>query len=320
MSERSASLPRSLFGQDSTAEEVTAGLDLTGKTALVTGCSAGIGYETMRVLVMRGALVYGVGRSMEKTQRACGAVSASGAKGNALPFICEQADFSSVAACADAVKKLGTPVDILICNAGVYSLPKLELAEGLEKQFVINHLSHFILVNRLLGLVQSAPRGRIVVVASAAAYVHAPEAGIEFDNLSGQRYYDAGKMYGQSKLANVLFARELAHRLSGTRATANSLDPGWVMTETMREQWVRNHLDPEDAKVQIGERWVSAKSPEQGAATTCYVATHPSLEGVSGEYFADNQMPIPPKNLRDDAMAKKLWAVSEEFTRPHLIQ
>jgi len=95
---------------------------------------------------------------------------------------------------------------VLICNAGIYWFPQLELAEGLEKQFVVNHLGHFILVNRLLDKVKSARQGRIVVVGSGP-YAEAPEAGIEFDNLSGQRYYDFRKMYGQSKLANGLFVR-----------------------------------------------------------------------------------------------------------------
>jgi NAD(P)-dependent dehydrogenase (short-subunit alcohol dehydrogenase family) len=303
---------RKPFGKDTTAEEVTAGLSLTGKTVLIAGSTSGIGYETMRVLVMRGAHVYGLGRSIEQAEKACAAATASGVKGTATPFACEQTDFSSVVACAEAVRKLQAPIDVLICNAGVYHVPKLELAEGLEKHFVINHLSHFILVNRLIDRVKSAKQGRIVVVGSDAAFKTVPEAGIEFDNLSGQHSYDPFKTYGQSKLANGLFARELAHRLLGTHTTSNVLHPGWVMTNTMHDLVVSWHLDPEEAKK-------AAKTPEQGAATVCYVATDPALRKVSGEYFEDCKITIPGGHMRDDAMAAKLWAVSEELTRAYLI-
>lgn len=301
--------PRSPFGSRSTAEEVTAGLDLTGKTALITGCNAGIGYEAMRVLAMRGAHVYGLARNMEKAERACAEAIEPGVKGKATPFACEQTDFASVAACADAVRKLGTPIDMLICNAGVYFIPKLELAQGLEKHFVINHLSHFILVNRLLDPVKAAPQGRIVVVGSDA-YKFGPEAGIEFDNLAGQRYYDPAKMYGQSKLANGLFARELARRLAKTPVTANVVHPGWVMTETMQKMLEPRHMDPRQLE--------KAKTTEQGAATVCYAAASPALARVSGEYFEDCNVAIPGGHMRDEAMAKKLWTVSTELTREYL--
>ena len=301
--------PRSPFGYRSTAEDVTQGTDLTGKIALITGCNAGIGYETMRVLVMRGAHVYGLARNVEKAQRACAEATPEGVKGKATPFACEHTDFSSVVACADAVSKAGAPIDMFICNAGVYFIPKLELVHGVEKHFVINHLSHFILVNRLLGQVKAAPQGRIVVVGSDA-YKFGPEAGVEFDNLAGQRYYDPAKMYGQSKLANGLFVRELARRLEDTTATANVVHPGWVMTQTMHQMVTERKLDPEQAR--------KAKTPEEGASTVCYVATNPAVAKVSGEYFEDCNSVVPGGRMRDDAMARKLWTVSEELTHDYL--
>jgi NAD(P)-dependent dehydrogenase (short-subunit alcohol dehydrogenase family) len=301
------------FDDCSTAEEVTAGLNLTGKIALITGCNAGIGYETMRALVMRGAHVYGLARTLEKAERACAAVGRSDAQGKATPFACEQTDFSSVVACADSVHRLGAPIDILICNAGVYFLRNLELEHGLEKHFVVNHLSHFILVNRLLSLIKSARQGRIVVVGSRA-YSEAPKGGIDFDNLSGWRYYRYGEMYGQSKLANGLFARELARRLSGTRITANVVHPGLVMTETMQ-----NFLQSQPLYGRIYV-WLThhPKTPERGAATLCYAATSSALENVTGAYLEDCGVVIPGGHMRDDAMATKLWAVSEELTRAYL--
>src|ERR1700683_2347612 len=148
------------FGKQSTAEEVTAGMDLSGKTALITGCSSGIGQETLRVLVLRGAQVYGLAPTLEKAENGCAAARAPGVTGSATPFACDHADFSSIVACSDAVQKLRKPIDMLICNAGV-NLQRLEQVNGIEKDFVINHLGHFILVNRLLRLVKAAPQGRI---------------------------------------------------------------------------------------------------------------------------------------------------------------
>lgn len=304
-------LPPSGFNQDSTAEEVTAGLDLSGKTILITGCNAGIGYETMRVLVLRGALVYGLARNMEKATEACSSVQGKGIKGSAIPFACEQTDFSSVVACSESVRKRGSPIDVLICNAGVYLVPQLQLAEGLELQFVVNHLSHFLLVNRLLDRVKSAKQGRVVVVGSES-YAQAPEGGIDFDNLSGQKGYDSDQMYGQSKLANGLFARELARKLSRTRTTSNVLSPGWVMTKKNVELLTQKipNFDPNHTR--------GTKTPEQGAATTCYVSTSPSLAKVSGQYFSDCNLLIPKGYMRDDALAAKLWTVSEQLTRAYL--
>src|SRR5580698_3079894 len=170
------------FDGKSTAEEVTAGLDLRGRTALITGCSSGIGQETLRVLVLRGARVYGLAPTLAKAESGCAAARTTQAKGTAIALACDHTDFPSIVGCADAVRKLGTPLDMFICNAGI-NLQRLERVNGIEKDFVVNHLGHFILVNRLLGLVEKAQQGRIIVVGSGAS-VYA-SAGIEFDNLSG---------------------------------------------------------------------------------------------------------------------------------------
>ncbi|MEQ9568452.1 MAG: SDR family NAD(P)-dependent oxidoreductase, partial [Pseudomonadales bacterium] len=138
-------------------------------------------------------------------------------------------DFDAVVDLADNVRAMNTPFDILICNAGILGRSKLESIKGIEKQFAVNHLSHFILVNRLLDQVKAASKGRVVIVASDAHVTTLP-GGIAFDNLSGERGYSALKFYGQSKLANLLTARELGRRLSGSETTANALHPGFVNT------------------------------------------------------------------------------------------
>ena len=206
-------VPIGPFGADSTAEEVTEGLDLTGLTAVVTGANSGIGHETMRVLALRGAHVIGTGRTMEKARTACDSVA-----GHTTPMVLELTDFDSVVACVEQIQKLDVPIDMLICNAGIMALPELELVYGLEKQFVTNHLGHFILVNGLIDSVIAAPQGRVVMLASGASTRRAPPQGIRFDNLSGQVDYDPDEAYGVSKLSNVLFARELATAITADRS------------------------------------------------------------------------------------------------------
>jgi len=299
-------VPTSPFNADSTAEEVTAGLDLTGQTILVTGVNSGIGYETMRVLAMRGAHVLGTARSQEKAVTACNSVD-----GKTTPLVCELTDYEGVVACAENAKSIGEPIDAVICNAGIMAIPELEQVDGVEKHFAVNHLGHFILVNQLLESVQSAEQGRIVML-SSFGHENAHEDGIEFDNLSGERDYDPRRAYGQSKLANILFARELSNRLTGSAATANTVDPGMVDTRINRNfgpfmMFIAKTIGP-----------FFFKTVPEGASTTCYVATHPSLEKVSGHYFVDCEAATPGENALNDEMAAKLWDVSVDLTKDYL--
>ncbi|MCB1733097.1 MAG: SDR family NAD(P)-dependent oxidoreductase, partial [Halieaceae bacterium] len=140
------SLPVGPFGADSTAEQVTEGLDLSGKTALVTGCNSGIGYECMRVLALRGAHVIGTGRTLDKARVACASVA-----GNTTPVALELSDFQSAAACAQTVAGMGTGLDMLILNAGIGSFTEFDLIYGIEKIFVVNYLGHVVLAENLLG-------------------------------------------------------------------------------------------------------------------------------------------------------------------------
>ena len=307
---RPPGVPVGPFGRDSTAEEVTAGLSLAGRTALVTGATSGLGFETARVLALRGAQVLVTGRSLEKAKAACAALP-----GRTTPIALELERWDTVAAAADLVRALGLPIDILVCNAGIMALPTLEQVYGLEKQFVVNHLGHFILVHRLLSQVKAARQGRVVVV-SSAAYRWAPPAGIEFDNLSGERGYDPEKMYGQSKLANGLMSLGLARRLraEGVAATANSLHPGVIPTELGR------HLPAWKRAAAGVAGWTFMKDVPQGAATGCYVATAPALAGVSGYHFEDcgPVVPAPGKHMDDIDLAERLWARSGSLVKEYL--
>ena len=294
-------VPMSNFDARSTAEDVTAGLDLSGKAIVVTGCNSGIGFETMRVLALRGAHVIGTGRTAAKAENACARV-----EGRATPAVLELADWDSIVSCARDISRQFDAVDALICNAGVMGLPQLEQVHGIEKQFAVNHLGHFILTVNLLEALKAAPQSRVVVV-SSQLHAQAPEGGIQFDNLSGDGGYHPFQAYGHSKLANGLFALELARRLKGTTVTANALHPGVIKTNLVR------HMS---AEVQAGD-W-DDRNVAQGAATSCYVATSPQLAGVSGHYFSDCNPATPSDHMLDEAMAARLWAVSEDLTRAYL--
>jgi NAD(P)-dependent dehydrogenase (short-subunit alcohol dehydrogenase family) len=298
--------PKSPFDEDSTAEEVTEGLDLSGQTIAITGANSGLGYETMRVLAMRGAHVIGIARTQAKADKACASI-----EGKTTPMFLDLADWDSVVACADRIKGLNIPLDGLITNAGIMALEELELVNGVEKQFAVNHLGHFILINQLQETVLAADQGRFTILSSLAH--RRAENGIEFDNLDGSKHYDAWTAYGVSKLSNALCARELARRISHTEATANSVHPGVINTNLGKHlpQWQQT------AGKYLG--WMFMKTIPEGAATQSYVATNPDLVGVRGFYFADcqvNEGETP--YVYDDAMAAKLWDVSVELTRDYL--
>ncbi len=293
--------PDSAFGKRSTAEEATAGLDLAGRTALVTGCNSGLGFETMRVLALRGAHVIGAARTLDKAERACAQV-----KGRTTPLAVELTDLPGIVAAADRVAGMGVALDMLILNAGIMQLPELQVVNGVERQFAVNHVGHFLLTLRLLEQVVAADAGRVVVV-SSGAHRWAPQ-GIRFDNLDGAQDYDPREAYGVSKTANGLFSRELARRLASTGATSNSLHPGVIPTNLSRHLPDRNY-DMSNPRF---------KTIPEGTATQCYVACHPELAGVTGFYFDDCNPAVPNEHMQDDAMAAQLWAVSEELVGDYL--
>jgi WW domain-containing oxidoreductase len=290
------------FGYGSTAEEVTKGVSLAGKTYLVTGCNSGLGLETMRVLGLRGARVIGAARSLDKANVAAAQVS-----GKAEGVACELADPASVRACVETVKQKGVTLDGIIANAGIMALPKLNQAHGYELQFFTNHVGHFILVTGLLD--RLAPDGRVVML-SSAAHLAAPKGGIEFDNLSGAKGYKSWVAYGQSKIANLLFAKELARRFAGTMQTANAVHPGVINTNLGRHLGIPAFVET------VGYGVANAlflKTIPQGAATQCYVAVNPAAATISGQYFADSNVKKPRADAEDGELAKKLWDVSEEI-------
>ncbi|MBX2802799.1 MAG: SDR family NAD(P)-dependent oxidoreductase [Myxococcales bacterium] len=287
------------FGYNSSAEDVTAGLDLSGKTYLVTGSNSGLGLETMRVLAMRGARVLGCARTQEKADAACASVS-----GDAVGVACELSEPDSVRASVEAVKALGHPLDGIVANAGIMALPTREKKHGLEMQFLTNHVGHHILITGLLD--ELTEDGRVVML-SSSAHRGPYRQGIRFDDLSGDEHYSAWGAYGQSKLANVLFATGLAKRLPEGQ-TANAVHPGVIATNLGR------HMPaPMRALLNTVAPVAFLKNVGQGAATQTYVATHPSLSGVTGRYFEDCNEARPSAFGRDEAMVERLWETTESL-------
>jgi WW domain-containing oxidoreductase len=256
--------------------------------------------ETLRVLSLRGARVIAAARTLDKARTATFDVSRT-----SLPVACELSDPGSVTACVQEVKNQTDKLDAIVCNAGIMALPQLLQISGYEAQFFTNHIGHFILVTGLLD--HLADLGRVVML-SSDAHRTAPAEGVQFDNLSGDKGYQAWRAYGQSKLANLLFAKELARRLPKVGQSANAVHPGVIKTKLQRSmpklaQRAMQLLEP-----------VFLKTIEQGAATQCYVAVHPGAT-QSGEYFADCNVKKPRSAARDPALALRLWEVSERIAR-----
>jgi len=289
------------FGAGSTAEEVTRGLQLEGKTVLITGSTSGIGLETARVLALRGASVIATARNSD---RAAGVARTFGA--DATGLACDLADPASIRACVSEIKRSNIRLDAIICNAGIMTAFGLELVHGYESQFFVNHVGHFILVTGLLDVL--ADRARIVMV-SSEAHRFAPRGGIDFDNLRGARSSLPMRGYCRSKFANLVFAKELARRLAGSGQTANAVHPGFVAaTDIFRSL----------ALAQIGRAYwprimtaLVAKTIPEGAATSCYAAASPSLASVSGQYVVDCNIAKPRADADDPALAARLWELSE---------
>jgi len=260
------------FGETTTAAEVVDGIDLTGRTALVTGVSAGLGVETARALRSAGARVVGAARDLDK---ASSALASAGVEGVELVEL-DLADLDSVRACAKTVVSSYDGLDLLINNAGVMAPPLMRTAQGFELQLGTNHLGHFVLTQGVEPLLR--PGARVVNVSSRGHL----RSGMRWDDphFRDESSYDKWVAYGQSKTANVLFTLELERRVAPSGVHAYALHPGVILTELGR------HLTPEDG-AGLAKRLPVFKTVEQGAATTLYAAVSPDLEGRGGLYLED---------------------------------
>ena len=306
------------FGWHSTSDEVLEGIDLTGKRALVTGVSAGLGVETARALAAHGAEVIGTARDLRKAEKATASIrDAYGDRFSLLEL--DLADLVSVRAASDAVRRSGKPLDLIIANAGVMATPFGRTADGFETQFGTNHLGHFVLVNRLADLI--AQQGRVVSLSSI---------GHQFADLDlsdpnfERRPYDAIVAYGGAKTANALFAVELDRRLKTRGVRAAAVHPGGIMTELGRYM-TPELIDRAIAAVKAESGGSSSasrgyKSVPQGAATSLWAGVTATADLVGGRYCEDCHVAeVAPKGAGvrpyaiDPERAKLLWAKSEEL-------
>jgi WW domain-containing oxidoreductase len=294
------------FNRRSTAEQVTEGSDLSGKVAVITGVNSGLGEESMRVLCQRGAHVIGLARTQAKADAACEA-----APGKATGVACELSNFDSVASASRRIRDMDMPIDILMTNAGIMAPKTLSHAHDLEMQFATNHMGHFILVDQLLDQVKWAEAGRVVIL-SSAAHTMTVSGGIDFDNLDASQGYSPWRFYGQSKLANLLHARHLARRLDDTDVTVNALHPGVIQTNLARDTGGLFTALMSVLAMPI------QKNVAQGAATQCYVATHPDVADVSGAYFSDCKEARSSAWGRNEQLAEELWMESERLASGYL--
>jgi WW domain-containing oxidoreductase len=279
------------FGRRSTADHVLAGIDLSGKHIIVTGCNSGLGFATMNAFAANGAAVIGLAQTIESATRACAAASPS-----CVPVGCDLSNFASVAAALDAIHRLSVPLDSIVANAAAANLPSLQTRYGVERQFLTNHIGHFMLVNGVADLLRDGS-ARIVMVSSSASISQAPSEGIMFGNLDGRQFYDPSIFYAQSKLANALYAKELSRRLAARGIAANSADPGAARTGLRKGFFKR----------------LFAKTAAQAAATQALLAASPEASGISGEYWSNCKISQGNALLEDTALAERLWDVSQDI-------
>ena len=274
---------------------------MAGTTVLVTGATSGIGKATATGLASLGARVAIVGRDKDRAESVAREIIASG--GLAEVFVADLSSLAAVRGLADEVLVRLARLEVLVNNVGGYWRSRHVTLDGIEQTFALNHLASFLLSGLLLPRLSAGGHGRVVTVASNVQAV----GRIHFDDLQGIRKYSGGRAYNQSKLANVLFTYELARRTAGTGVTANVLHPGVVRTSFGAE-------DPATfQRLVMPIMRPFMKSPEQGAATSIYVASSPDLAGVTGQYFAKSAPKRSSKRSHDQAVAQRLWRLSEEL-------
>ncbi|WP_375290740.1 SDR family NAD(P)-dependent oxidoreductase [Qipengyuania sp.] len=310
------------FGFESTADEVLADKDLTGRTVFVTGGYSGLGQETARAMAAKGAHVIIAGRDVTKLAAAGDEIAEStGGKVDTLKV--DLASLDSVRKAGEEARGRFDKIDILINNAGVMAAPKGTTADGFETQFGTNHLGHFMLTKELMPLVRKGSGQRIVNLSSRGHHLDR----VHFDDPNFEnRDYDPWLSYGQSKTANVLFAVGLEERFGSDGIHAYALHPGGIQTNLgrhMSQEDMANLRERARKNAEAnGQKPQPFKTVPQGAATTCWVATSQDLEGRGGLYAEDCQVAEVDDQSRvggvrsyavDKAEAERLWALSEEL-------
>jgi NAD(P)-dependent dehydrogenase (short-subunit alcohol dehydrogenase family) len=270
---------------------------MAGRVCLITGATSGIGRMTADALAAMGATLFLVARDRVRGEDTCTAIRRATGNERVQLLLADLASLDSIRALVRAFLATGEPLHVLINNAGVVNLSRRLTQDGIEEVFAVNHLAYFLVTHLLLDRLRASAPARIINVASEA---HKFGNGIDFGNLQGERSFRTMRIYGQSKLANILFTYELARRLDGTGVTVNCLHPGAVATGLGKNngRW---------AGMLIALLRPFFRTPEKGAETSIYLASSPDVTAVSGRYFYNCKPIRSAPASYDEAAARRLW-------------
>jgi len=277
--------------------------NINGKVCLITGATSGIGFAATKELARRQAKITLIGRNRDKCSDTVSRIIEYTGNPNVYYILADLSILSEVRQAANQFLKKNRKLDVLINNAGVSLGKYQETAEGIEKTFAVNHLSHFLLTNMLLETIKNSAPSRIINVSSE---LHR-RAQINFDDLYMKNNYRGMKAYGNSKLMNILFTYELSRRLKGTKVVVNAMHPGLVRTNLGKNSGIVS-------KVIWSFITLFAKSAEEGAKTIIYLTTEPRIENTTGKYYS-NEKEVNSSTLSyDKKISERLWMISNELS------
>lgn len=280
------------------------------KTVVITGGNAGIGKESAIAIAAMGAQVFFTSRDAERGAEALAEIKQRSGSTQVELLSLDLASLASIRSFAATLASTTDRIDVLLNNAGLLQTQRSLTVDGFETTFGVNHLGHFLLTDLLGGLLSKTAKefggSRVVVVASDAHKF--ARNGINFDDLERVKKFSGFGVYGESKLANILFANELAKRFAGTGVTANSLHPGYVASRFGRD----GDTGRLDWAVALGAQ-LFAISPKKGAATSVFVATSDSVATKTGGYYQKSRLKKPASQALDNEAAKRLWEVSAQL-------
>jgi NAD(P)-dependent dehydrogenase (short-subunit alcohol dehydrogenase family) len=270
---------------------------------MITGGTSGIGRVAAVELARKGARLVLVGRDRARGEETLQEIARETGNREVELMLADLSSQRSIRECAADFLSRSQPLHLLVNNAGVFNLRRTVTVDGIESVFAVNHLGYFLLTLLLLDRLKASAPARIVNVASDAHHW----GRMNFDDLGGERSFRAMRIYGQSKLVNILFTYELARRIQGSGVTVNCLHPGAVATRLGSNNGLL-------AKVLLPLLKPFMRTPEQGARTTIYLASSPEVEGVSGKYFVDGKQARSSGESCDESVARRLWDVSAQMT------
>jgi NAD(P)-dependent dehydrogenase (short-subunit alcohol dehydrogenase family) len=280
------------------------GNDMQNTVVMVTGATNGIGLEAAKALAAMGAAIVGVGRNPQKCADATQQIKAATGNSKVEFLVADLSVQAQVRQLAETFKQKYNRLDVLLNNAGGYFAKREVSSDGIEMTWALNHLNYFLLTDLLLDVIKASAPARIVNVSSGA---HTGAKRINFEDVEFKKGYSGWPAYSHSKLANVMFAYELARRLDGTQVTVNALHPGFVATG-----FGHNNGGLMRTGMSAIQK-IAAKKPEQGAATSIYLASSPQVAGVTGKYFSDSKETKSSSASYDVSAQQRLWELSEQM-------